>query len=134
MDEDDLILLQEKQDAMTRPDHRHDDDASIFSQFSLASTLCSLAETFTSSASSTIRGCKQHARGKVVSPERFQRAVQALSVDPARMEDLLEQRGGLQALQRQLRNRGAVTNTMVQQDLHLLVQECATASWIREDV
>jgi len=70
----------------------------------------------------------------VVSPERFQRAVQALSVDPARMEGLLEQRGGLQALQRQLRNRGAVTNTMVQQDLHLLVQECVTASWIREDV
>lgn len=60
---------------------------------------------------------------RTTAPLRFHRAMEALSVSEADVHELLESEGGFQALQQSLKRSGAVTNTLIQQGIHVYVAE-----------
>ena len=49
--------------------------------------------------------------------------MEALSVTEAEMHELLETEGGLDALKQSLKSRGAVTNNLIKQGIHVYMAE-----------
>ncbi|CAB9497920.1 expressed unknown protein [Seminavis robusta] len=63
-------------------------------------------------------------RSRTSTVDKFRSAVRALSVSEEDMREFLEQEGNLEALKRSLKNRGIVTNALIQQGIFLYFREC----------
>jgi len=125
MDADDLLFLQSKQDLLH-------ESLTELGEFQPPVSEHSFLNFARRRRGRNDKQKKEHTQDRIVSSARFSRAVQALHVSPNEMQHLLQEAGGLQSLKAALKQRGAITNSVLQQNLHLLVRQSSKTGWIRD--
>lgn len=70
---------------------------------------------------------QKHSKGRVVSRERFHRAVHAMSLSNTDVQELLDRdENFFSSLKQSLRSQNAITNSLIKQGVHIYVRECCS--------